>query len=163
MNAAHVLNTLIGQIGRGTAQRPLTGEIGAREAKAPRRHLPIVRCNVCRANYLTATIAPPPLIPCDRCRTRIRRTSPPLCAGCLALDRAERQRATELPRRHEAARFGSPELAAWCRDAEAIERAYAFAEAPPAGCHVLLLTGPTSTGKSSLVSAIVQQNGWGPM
>lgn len=156
MSAAAVLNTLIRQIGRGAAQRPLTGEPGQQPNTTSKRRLPVLRCKVCRANYLTAIATPPPLIPCDRCGTRIRRTSPPLCVGCLALDRAERHRATELPHQHEAARFGSPELAAWCRDAEAIERAHAFAEAPPLGCRVLLLTGPTTAGKTSLVSAIVQ-------
>ena len=143
MSAAQVLAALTGQIGRGAPPGP--------------RRLPVLRCAVCRANYLTAIAAPPPLVRCEKCGASIRRVSPPLCPTCLDVDRAERQRLTELPRLHELARFGSAELATWCRDAEAIERARAFAEDPPPACRVLLLTGPRRAGKSSLVAAIVQR------
>ncbi len=144
MSAAQVLQALTGPIGRGGNGR-----------RQPRR-LPVLRCAVCRAAFHSVITPPPPLVPCDRCGRRITRASPPLCATCLDVDRTERQRLAALPRLHEAARFDSRELAAWCRDVKAIERARAFAEAPPPACRVLLLTGPTRAGKSSLVAAIVQ-------
>jgi hypothetical protein len=88
-----------------------------------------------------------------------------MCPACLAAHRAgERAQAVlgAIPERHEAVAFGAPELTEWCRDEEAIRRAQAFAQAAPRGCRVLLLTGPTESGKSSLAAAIVQHLRAGP-
>jgi len=146
MSAAEVLRRLTTQIGRGLTPPPR------------KRRLPILRCPACRANYYTATADPVRMEPCARCDTRIRRNSPRgMCPTCNHLVRTEeQQRASAVPHLHELARFGSPELATWCRDKEAISRALAFAEAPPPACRVLVFTGPTAAGKSSLVSAVVQ-------
>jgi DNA replication protein DnaC len=79
--------------------------------------------------------------------------------ACLAHhDAAEREvmLARLVPARHILARFGTPELAAWCPDPEARRRAEAFASAPPP-CLTLLLTGPTGAGKSTLAAAVVRR------
>lgn len=129
---------------------------------APRRYLPVWRCQASHEAVIQhrwqAAIAPPRLAECATCGMRIPRLAPEgRCETCRGVLRGDAARETVLPRLHERARFGSRELAAWCRDAEAIERALAFAENPPDACRALVLTGPTGAGKSSLVSAIVQR------
>lgn len=146
-----------------TELRRLTASFGSGPACVPKapRFLPMVRCEQCHTAVVAArwqaSIAPPPRRPCVQCGRPIPRNAyEGRCEGCRAIQRGTQQRELSLPWRHERARFGSPELARWCADRDAIERAQAFAENPPEGCRVLLFTGPTEAGKSSLVSAVVQ-------
>ncbi len=89
-----------------------------------------------------------------------------LCRVCLDAGAAQKRQdeaaAAEqallaaLPELHRRVTFGSPELATWCRDVDAVDRAQALVANLPSDVRTVLLTGPTNAGKSTLAAAMVR-------